>query len=215
MAQINIFEFNLSPFTMSKISAFNKKNDGKMLVHKINPNALHLIKEGYLFLQIESNKDLPQLRSAMKYNVSTIVLLSNIDLLRKILNTQLKGLLIIPFDYAELARIIKDLSKESSTESGENIKAMPYKTKDHSESPDAIKNFNPHIHSTNQVRHNLTFRELELLHSLSNGFLYKEIADLKGITLGTVKQHLHKIYSKLNVNNKIEALNAINAYSNV
>jgi len=53
----------------------------------------------------------------------------------------------------------------------------------------------------------LTKREQEILQHLSKGLLYKEIGDLLGITTGTVKQHIHKIYEKLHVSNKTEALN--------
>jgi DNA-binding NarL/FixJ family response regulator len=53
----------------------------------------------------------------------------------------------------------------------------------------------------------LTNRELELLDHLSKGLLYKEIALEMGITVGTVKQHIHKIYGKLQVSNRTEAIN--------
>jgi len=53
----------------------------------------------------------------------------------------------------------------------------------------------------------LTPREFELLALLSKGLLYKEIAAELGITVGTVKQHIHKIYDKLQVNNRTEAIN--------
>lgn len=53
----------------------------------------------------------------------------------------------------------------------------------------------------------LTDRELELLNLLSKGLLYKEISAQLGITVGTVKQHIHKIYEKLQVSNKTEAIN--------
>ncbi len=56
----------------------------------------------------------------------------------------------------------------------------------------------------------LTHREIELLHLLAKGMLYKEIADQLNITVGTVKQHIHKIYDKLQVNNKTEAINKMN-----
>lgn len=53
----------------------------------------------------------------------------------------------------------------------------------------------------------LTPREFELLELLSQGLLYKEIGSELGITTGTVKQHIHKIYDKLQVNNRTEAIN--------
>lgn len=53
----------------------------------------------------------------------------------------------------------------------------------------------------------LTEREFQLLDLLSQGLLYKEIGQQMGITTGTVKQHIHKIYHKLQVNNRTEAIN--------
>ncbi len=53
----------------------------------------------------------------------------------------------------------------------------------------------------------LTDRETQILDLLSKGLLYKEIGADLGITVGTVKQHIHKIYHKLQVNNRTEAIN--------
>lgn len=64
---------------------------------------------------------------------------------------------------------------------------------------------------TNQLPKNslLTNKEQEVLELLSKGFLYKEIADRLHITLNTVKQHIHKIYEKLHVSNRTEAVNKL------
>jgi len=53
----------------------------------------------------------------------------------------------------------------------------------------------------------LSDREQEVLTLLSQGLLYKEIADRMGITVGTIKQHIHRIYSKMHVQNRTEAVN--------
>lgn len=53
----------------------------------------------------------------------------------------------------------------------------------------------------------LTTREKNLLAELAKGLLYKEIALELGITTGTVKQHINKIYKKLEVQNRTEAAN--------
>lgn len=53
----------------------------------------------------------------------------------------------------------------------------------------------------------LSKRENEILQLLSKGLLYKEIADQLSISAGTVRQHIHKIYEKLHVQNRTEALN--------
>lgn len=53
----------------------------------------------------------------------------------------------------------------------------------------------------------LTERQLKILELLSTGKLNKEIADLLGISEGTVKQHNYAIFKKLHVNNRLEAVN--------
>lgn len=55
----------------------------------------------------------------------------------------------------------------------------------------------------------LTQRENGVLELLSKGYLYKEIATKLGISTGTVRQHIHKIYEKLHVQNRTEALNKV------
>ncbi|WP_300687621.1 response regulator transcription factor [Chryseobacterium sp.] len=60
----------------------------------------------------------------------------------------------------------------------------------------------------------LTEREKEILELLSQGLLYKEIADQKCISIDTVKKHVGNIYRKLHVNNKVEAINKFNQTKN-
>lgn len=55
----------------------------------------------------------------------------------------------------------------------------------------------------------LTAKENEVLLLLSKGYLYKEIAARLHITLGTVTQHIHRIYDKLHVSNRTEAINKV------
>ena len=53
----------------------------------------------------------------------------------------------------------------------------------------------------------LSDRENEVLQLLADGLLYKEIAERLYIGHGTVRQHLHNIYEKLQVHNRTEAVN--------
>lgn len=55
----------------------------------------------------------------------------------------------------------------------------------------------------------LSEREMEVLTLLSRGLLYKEIAARLSISKGTVTQHIHNIYEKLHVQNRMEAVNRI------
>lgn len=59
---------------------------------------------------------------------------------------------------------------------------------------------------------NLTTREHDILRQLAKGLLYKEIATRAGISTFTVKNHLKNIYRKLQVQNKVEALNKYKAF---
>ena len=53
----------------------------------------------------------------------------------------------------------------------------------------------------------LSTRENEVLALLAEGLLYKEIGNRLGITVGTIKQHIHRIYEKMHVQNRTEAVN--------
>ena len=55
----------------------------------------------------------------------------------------------------------------------------------------------------------LSPRENEIVELLAKGLLYKEIADHLNIVTGTVRQHIHKIYEKLHVQNRTEAINKV------
>lgn len=68
---------------------------------------------------------------------------------------------------------------------------------------------NPAVRSVAMVenRSALTVREHELLTHLGKGLLYKEIADRMGISFSKVHKLQHKIFLKLRVSNRTEAVN--------
>src|SRR5512146_1897506 len=57
-----------------------------------------------------------------------------------------------------------------------------------------------------QPTENLSEREKEVLDCLSKGFLYKEIADKLGISYETVHTYIRRIYEKLQVRTRTEAV---------
>jgi DNA-binding NarL/FixJ family response regulator len=65
---------------------------------------------------------------------------------------------------------------------------------------------------TSAATENLTEREIEVLHYLARGLQYKEIADHLAITTGTIKKHIRNTYIKLQVQNKVEAINKFRAF---
>lgn len=52
----------------------------------------------------------------------------------------------------------------------------------------------------------LTAREREILDHLAKGFRNKEIADMLGVSIDTVRAHLRKIYEKLHVSSRTAAV---------
>ncbi len=52
----------------------------------------------------------------------------------------------------------------------------------------------------------LTPREIEVLEQLSKGLKYETIAENLFLSAGTVRKHIENIYSKLQVHNKVEAI---------
>jgi DNA-binding NarL/FixJ family response regulator len=52
----------------------------------------------------------------------------------------------------------------------------------------------------------LTAREIEVLDQLSKGLQYHKIADNLILSVGTIRKHVENIYKKLQVHNKLEAI---------
>ncbi len=60
--------------------------------------------------------------------------------------------------------------------------------------------------ASHQPTENLSAREQEVLDCLSHGFLYKEIAEKLGISYETVHTYIRRIYEKLQVRTRTEAV---------
>ena len=67
----------------------------------------------------------------------------------------------------------------------------------------------PNKKQDTELLHSFITREQEILHALAKGFAYKEIADQLYISIETVCTYLRKIYEKLQVRSKVEALNKV------
>lgn len=64
-----------------------------------------------------------------------------------------------------------------------------------------------HPHPAEDPLEALSKREKETLEMLAKGLLYKEIGEKLFISAETVKKHVYRIYEKLHVTNKVEAVN--------
>ncbi|HSB02704.1 MAG TPA: LuxR C-terminal-related transcriptional regulator, partial [Anaerolineales bacterium] len=52
----------------------------------------------------------------------------------------------------------------------------------------------------------LSQREIEVLHLMNEGYKYKEIAERLVVSINTVRHHTRNVYSKLDVNNRTQAI---------
>ncbi len=62
------------------------------------------------------------------------------------------------------------------------------------------------VRPENKPTHALSARENEVLGLLAQGYLYKEIADVIGISLPTVNTYIRRIYEKLHVHSRAQAV---------
>jgi DNA-binding NarL/FixJ family response regulator len=62
------------------------------------------------------------------------------------------------------------------------------------------------FHRPPRASEGLTAREQELLEHLARGLCYKEAADRMGISIDTVRSHIRKVYEKLQVHSRTEAV---------
>jgi DNA-binding CsgD family transcriptional regulator len=58
----------------------------------------------------------------------------------------------------------------------------------------------------NEEEIQLTAREVEVLEQLSKGLKYQHIAENLFLSVGTIRKHVENIYTKLQVHNKLEAI---------
>jgi DNA-binding NarL/FixJ family response regulator len=70
-----------------------------------------------------------------------------------------------------------------------------------------IKKSPPPSEYVSKEEYNLSEREISVLEQIASGGSYDRIADNLGISYGTVRKHIENIYRKLNVHNKVEAIN--------
>lgn len=66
-------------------------------------------------------------------------------------------------------------------------------------------------HSTNSQTTDLATSELQVLDLIAKGFTANEIAKLQGVSCNTVQTYIRRVYAKLEVNSKAEAIHEAHA----
>ena len=114
------------------------------------------------------------------------------DKVFKALKAGATGYILKNTEAAKLIEALRDLRKGGSPMSNEIARKVVNAFQQEIEYKDA--------------KENLSDREREVLHWLSKGFSYKEIAEKLFISVETVRTHIRNIYEKLQAGNKQEAL---------
>ena len=68
--------------------------------------------------------------------------------------------------------------------------------------------------AANKQPEELSAREREILRLLARGYAYKEMADTLGISMGTINTHIYRIYQKLHVRSRGEAVALFTSFPN-
>lgn len=98
--------------------------------------------------------------------------------------------------YDSLGFLVRQLEKEKLFICGKTVERIKRWVKERKEEAKASA----------QLLGNLTDREIEVLHSLTQGMGYKEIANLLNISEATVKTHTNNLFTKLNVKGRTQAV---------
>ncbi|KIC90522.1 response regulator transcription factor [Flavihumibacter sp. ZG627] len=144
---------------------------------------------------IECIRKLKQLDTAIQFMMFTVY--ENNDQVFEALKAGASGYLLKKTPPTQIIEAIKELYQGGSPMSAAIARKLLSVFQNQSSStalPEAAK---------------LSKREKEVLSLLSKGLLYKEIAQQLGISFHTVRQHICKIYEKLHVQNKTEAINKV------
>jgi DNA-binding NarL/FixJ family response regulator len=116
----------------------------------------------------------------------------NTDLIFQALSAGATGYLLKQTPPAELLTAIREVRSGGSPMTGHIARKV-------------VASFQQSGNSSKEFE-NLTPREKEVLDFLAKGFLYKEIADAMAISYDTVHTHIRKIYEKLHVRSRTEAV---------
>ncbi|MBK8112121.1 MAG: response regulator transcription factor [Saprospiraceae bacterium] len=173
-----------------------------------------------LLLDVSHESDLQILRLAHKANAATLAVLTNPERLKALIREEYSAMLLPSFDKDDVNHALwkairqcvekHDPKKFSTTH--EVIQNSNRKVETH-EHPATVNNYKYEIplHAGQVPQVFLTNHEIGLLTSLAKGNCTKRLPT-NFCTIGTVKQNLHRIYEKLKVNNKVEAINYLHKY---
>lgn len=136
--------------------------------------------------QIASVEPKPQIVMLTSYDDSDAIFSS--------LSAGACGYLLKPIRTAQLVAAVRDVYSGGAPMSGQIARRV-------------VEAFNkPAVKPVEAPMASLSEREQQILQLLSEGYLYKEISDKLGISYSTVRTHIERIYDKLHVQSRAQAV---------
>ena len=143
---------------------------------------------------IECVRQLKQKQSDMQFMMCTIF--QDDENIFNALKAGASGYLLKGDDPEKIVSAIRELYAGGSPMNGQIARRV-------------IETFQLQRVQTNLAKDLLTKRETELLEMLAKGFRYKEIAAQLFISIETVRKHINNIYTKLQVQSRMDAVNKV------
>jgi DNA-binding NarL/FixJ family response regulator len=134
-----------------------------------------------------------------------IIMISHLEdgqILLKALNMGADGYLIKNFSMTQLPQFVKIILEGGALISPVMARHL-------------VNYLNPGSGTKTKDKYELTAKENQVLRLISEGNSYNEAADLLGISIDGIRFHIKRIYKKMGVNNRIEALNKWNEDNNL
>jgi len=165
----------------------------KEALRRLSRNAPDVILLEIKFFTSADIQDLLLLKS-LRRETKVVVLtpLSEVCALRDIFAAGADGYLVKPLSVPEMIAAVRAACFGEVPVSPEAVRHLVHLVKPSRSAAEASKL--------------LTLRELEVMNHVEVGRVDKEIAQLLNLSLQTVKRHLHNVYSKLGVGNRVEAV---------
>ncbi|MCI0743918.1 MAG: response regulator transcription factor [Verrucomicrobia subdivision 3 bacterium] len=139
---------------------------------------------------------IPRLKERLPHaQVMMLTVFDDPDRIFESLKAGATGYLVKKTSPSKLARSIRDLHAGGSPMSSQIARRVV----------EAFQQPPPRFEAPPQ----LSEREQDILTRLAQGFLYKEIAEILGISLETVRTHARNIYKKLEVRTRMQAVNKV------
>lgn len=175
------------------VGTFGSAEEALEMIHKIRPTVVFMdvnlpgMSGVDCVRELAASEHKPQIVMLTSYDDSEAIFSS--------LSAGACGYLLKPIRTAQILAAVRDVYSGGAPMSSQIARRV-------------VETFNKPapVHAASPATASLSAREGEILQLLSEGYLYKEIADKLGVSYSTVRTHIERIYAKLHVQSRAQAV---------